>query len=355
MIYWLPCNSPQAASSRFYAYWPHKLLAIHGFPTALLRQPNRRLHDLTEIEGACLEWAARKASIEDVYIFQKVWGPRGLVLADKLRKAGNIVVYAASDSRRDLEMARAANACVASSTAIANRLRNVNPDVAIAPEPVDCWVQPRERRFEDKSLLRVCWIGGEANQEHLLSRFKAEASGFPRSQLKVISIGRNADAKYEFSRLAILTADCDAFLVTASVNSECSPNRIAQGWALGLPVILEGAHPYSHLVMNGIDAVVIRDLCDLASACELLRAGLLRRGLAEAGFKRAQEAFADDTVARWWVEFFRERGWIGHCTNRRQALPLRILRAVSQLRTSWLTDMQFWRRGDNQERFATSL
>jgi glycosyltransferase involved in cell wall biosynthesis len=264
------------------------------------------------------------------------------VLADKLKETGHIVVYAASNFRRDLEMARIANACIASSTAIANRLRDVNPDVAVAPEPVDCWVSPGERRFENKRLLRICWIGGRANQEFLLRRLQAQATGVPRAQLKIISTGRNADAAYEFSRLATLTADCDVFLATASVNSDCSPNRIVQGWALGLPVIVEASHPYSHIVMHGIDGIVIHALDELARACEQLAIGSERRKLAEAGFQRAQKAFGDDKVAGWWVEFFRKRGWIEHCTNRKTGLFLSILWAVLHARSLWVKESWGW-------------
>ncbi|GIU78024.1 MAG: hypothetical protein KatS3mg005_1262 [Bryobacteraceae bacterium] len=309
MIVWVPCGPRLLASARFYAYRTHEILANRGYASMVFRSPSKTQHDLTEAECRRLVRLTAEGKGPHLIVFQKVWGPRALDAAQSLKRRGHWILYAGSNLRRDQAMAIEAHACIASSEIIRNELAKYCPDVVVAPEPVDCWVPPGTRSFRESPIRRLCWIGSEANQATLDRFLPIEAAKRRGVEVKVISQGKRASVQYDPTRLVEHCADCDVMLVTASINPEASPNRIIQGWALGLPVIVDMAHPYSQIIKNGVDGYLARDWKEFAHVVDTLRDPFKRFRIAEAGFTKANRDFNDEAIGDWWQHYLNARGW----------------------------------------------
>lgn len=334
MIIWVPSGPYHVASSRFYAWRPHEILSKYGCDSIIGRYPARVQHDLTLEEHYCLYKMIHDQSAFHIIVLQKIWGRNAIALASDAHITNSVVLYAASNIRNDAEIAKAATACIASSDLIRHHLAKNCGDVEIAPEPPDCWVHPKQRNFSSSIVQRICWIGSADNQARLNHIFQNEEAMKLNVNIKVISHGGKTSVRYDPNKLKQLTADCDAMLVTSSVNPEASPNRIVLAMALCLPAIVEKCHPYSSMVDHGKNGFVIERACDLLEVLKQLRNPLQRKAVATKGYESVYHRYCDEAICKWWLNYFERHGWLDRLNF--DSVP------KGSTRKTWLRLKQLW-------------
>jgi glycosyltransferase involved in cell wall biosynthesis len=179
-------------------------------------------------------------------------------------------------------------------------------------------------------LLSVARIDAQKNQRLLVRALPELLAAEPR--LRLVLIGNPTDAAYHEALLRdVAERDLGRFVrvvaglparsqelldayhaadvfVLASVH-EPFGIVVLEAWAAGLPVVASRVGGVPHFVADGVDGLLFRsdDAADLSEKVRaLLASSELRRGLAEAGARKARGEYSWDRITDRLLEVYRE-------------------------------------------------